>query len=65
MIRDAYNYVVAACWEFIVPGCAMDIPNIEAVSFAKAVSDATVEHLPQCKDYGAFQEIVKHNFMRK
>lgn len=24
--EDAYNYVVAACWEFIIPGQAVDIP---------------------------------------
>ena len=42
---DACNYVVAACWEFIIPGRAMDIPNIEAVSFAGAVSRAVMEKL--------------------
>lgn len=57
--KDAYNYVVAACWEFIIPGCAMDIPNIEAVSFAKAVSDAVTEQLCTCPDYPAFQRRVR------
>lgn len=28
-LEDARNYVVAACWEFIIPGKGMDIPNIE------------------------------------
>ena len=59
--EDAYNYVVAACWEFIIPGKAMDIPNIEAVSFAKAVSDATLNDLVSCKDYAAFTDAVKKN----
>ena len=26
--EDAANYVVAACWEFIIPGCAFDVVNI-------------------------------------
>lgn len=34
--KDACNYVVAACWEFIIPGCGMDIPNINGLSFAHA-----------------------------
>jgi formate C-acetyltransferase len=38
--EDARDYVVAACWEFIIPGFGMDIPNIDAVSFAKIVSDS-------------------------
>jgi formate C-acetyltransferase len=32
--------VVAACWEFIVPGAGMDIVNINALSFARAVINA-------------------------
>ena len=63
--KDAYNYVVAACWEFIIPGCAMDIPNIEAVSFAKAVSDATMEHLCGCPDYETFEGYVRQNVKRQ
>lgn len=57
--EDAYNYVVAACWEFIIPGKAMDIPNIEALSFAKAVTDAAIQHLPACDSYEAFAQKVK------
>ena len=33
--EDARNYVVAACWEFIVPGSAVDIPTIDAVPLAE------------------------------
>ncbi len=35
--EDARDYTVAACWEFIIPGCGMDIPNIGAVSFPAVV----------------------------
>lgn len=57
--RDAYQYVAAACWEFIIPGAAMDIPNIEAISFTKAVSDATMENLEQCSSFDEFKDSVK------
>ena len=36
-LKDARNYTVAACWEFVIPGVGMDIPNIDAVSFPKIV----------------------------
>jgi pyruvate-formate lyase len=39
-LADARNYVVAACWEFIIPGVGMDIPNIDAVSFPAVVDSA-------------------------
>ena len=38
--EDAHNYVVAACWEFIIPKNGMEIPNIDALSFAEIVSNA-------------------------
>lgn len=57
--EDAHNYVVAACWEFIVPGVGMDIPNIEAFSFARAVEEAVLEDLPGCADYDAFTAAVR------
>ena len=44
--EDARNYTVAACWEFIVPGCAMDIDNIDAVSFVGAL-DASLRILTE------------------
>lgn len=50
--EDAHDYVVAACWEFIIPGWGMDIANIDALSFAGIVS-ASVDRLPQ---YGNFEE---------
>ena len=51
--EDAYNYVVAACWEFIVPKNGMEIVNIDALSFAGIVS-AAVEHLGEYPTYDAF-----------
>ncbi len=43
--EDARNYTVAACWEFIVPGCAMDVVNIGALAMPKAVDVGVREGL--------------------
>lgn len=40
-IEDARDYAMAACWEFIVPGVAMDIPNIGAIPLAE-IADAVI-----------------------
>ena len=52
--EDARNYVVAACWEFIVPGTAVDIPNIDAVPLAECVKNATRE----LKQLNTFNELL-------
>lgn len=39
-LEDARDYVVAACWEFIIPGRGMEVVNIGAVSFPAAVDRA-------------------------
>jgi pyruvate-formate lyase len=39
-LEDARDYVVAACWEFIIPGRGMEVVNIGAVSFPAAVDQA-------------------------
>ena len=44
--EDARDYSVAACWEFLIPGCGMDINNIDAVSFVGAL-DAALRSLTQ------------------
>lgn len=44
--EDARNYVVAACWEFIIPGRGMDIPNIGALPVAALADRAIRERLP-------------------
>ncbi len=48
--RDARNYVVAACWEFILPGVGMDIPNIGALPFTGVVNRVIREKLGAVKD---------------
>ena len=51
--EDAHNYVVAACWEFIIPKNGMEIPNIDALSFAEIVSNA-VNNLGNHDNYESF-----------
>ncbi|MFA5467906.1 MAG: pyruvate formate lyase family protein [Sphaerochaetaceae bacterium] len=62
--EDAYNYVVAACWEFIIPEVAMDIVNIDALSFLKAVLDA-LSALARCNTYAEFSEVVKNKLCQQ
>jgi len=58
--QDACDYVVAACWEFIVPKVAMDIVNIDGMSFLEAVMKALPE-LPDCQTYADFAKRVRQN----
>jgi len=53
-LEDARDYVVAACWEFIIPGKGMDIPNIGAVSLAEVARDAIRDGL---KDSATFADL--------
>lgn len=59
--EDARNYVVAACWEFIIPGVGMDIPNIGAVSLAGVVKKTIDESLETCESYAELFEKVRKN----
>lgn len=44
-IEDARDYVTAACWEFIIPKVAMDIPNIGAISLAEVTRNTIISGL--------------------
>lgn len=55
-VEDASDYVVAACWEFIIPGYGMDIPNIAALSFAKVVDNCILKYLRGCTSFDSFME---------
>lgn len=52
--KDAYDYTVAACWEFIVPGNAFDTPNCGAANFPHAISRAVNDHLCDCQSFDEF-----------
>lgn len=57
--EDAYNYTVAACWEFIIPGKGADIPNIAAVNFPGIVRETMVQKLVACKNFDELLGFVK------
>ncbi len=57
--EDAVNYVVAACWEFIVPGVGNDVANIGALNFPKLVDRAIREYVGN--DFDGLISIVKKN----
>ena len=56
---DASDYVVAACWEFIVPGVGRDIANIGALSFPKVVDTCLHRDLEKCSDFSEFMKAIK------
>ena len=57
--KDARNYTVAACWEFILPGIAAEIVNIGALSYPKALQKAVYRDLQGAPDYESFLVCVK------
>ena len=57
--EDAYDYAMAACWEFIIPGKAMDVVNIFTVNLARAVREATDLYLKDCETFDQFLERVR------
>lgn len=57
--KDAVNYVVAACWEFIIPNVGNDIANIGAVNFPKLVDEVLRRELPAKKDWDTLLADVK------
>jgi len=54
--KDAANYVVAACWEFIIPGVCTDIANIDAISLL-ACTDRAVRST--IKDAASIDDVIK------
>lgn len=56
---DAYNYGVAACWEFIVPNNAFDIPNKANYNLPLVVNEAIEEKLCASDSFGEFFDAVK------
>jgi len=51
-LADARNYTVAACWEYIIPGVGMEVPNVDALSFPSVIN--AVLH----KDIKTFDELL-------
>ncbi|MBQ8352070.1 MAG: pyruvate formate-lyase [Clostridia bacterium] len=52
--KDACQYTVAACWEFIIPARGYDVPNIRTLNFPLAVREATMESLADAETFEDF-----------
>ena len=64
-LEDARDYTVAACWEFIIPGVGMDIPNIGAVCLATVVHDVIEKKLAQCCAFDELMEAVGQELVER
>ena len=57
--KDARDYAIAACWEFIIPKVGADVANIGALSFPKVIDTALHKYLLSSDTFGEFLEKVK------
>ena len=63
--KDAANYTVAACWEFIIPNVGADVANIAAMSYPKAVDTALHNNLEEAETYEDFYTFVENEIKRE
>lgn len=52
--KDACDYAVAACWEFIIPAESYDVSNIVTMNFPLVVRRASMCSLRKCDSYDEF-----------
>lgn len=57
-LKDARDYAMAACWEFIVPKVGADVANIGALSFPKVIDTCLHKDLLNCNSFESFMEAV-------
>ena len=65
LLEDARDYAMAACWETIIPGFGMDIPNIGALSYPKVVDECLHNTLLNCANFEEFFQTVKVGIYNK
>ncbi len=63
--KDARNYVLAACWEFIIPKVGADVANIGALSFPKVIDTVLHRDFPDCNTFEDVLERVKEEINRE
>lgn len=51
--EDAYDYVVAACWEFIIPNVGADVPNVVSMNFPFVVEETIDQKLEETESFEA------------
>lgn len=59
--EDALNYVVAACWEHIIPNCSAEVPNIYTMDFPMTVHKTIMSNLNECTTFDELMLRVKEN----
>ncbi|MBR2948262.1 MAG: pyruvate formate-lyase [Lachnospiraceae bacterium] len=63
--EDAADYVVAACWEFIIPGKGMEIPNIAEMNYPKVIERVTARDLTGCDTFEELMDKVREEIRRE
>lgn len=64
-LKDARNYAIAACWEFIIPKVGADVANIGALSFPKVIDKCLHNDLINCDTFEKFTDCVKKEIQRE
>lgn len=64
-LEDARDYVVAACWEFVIPGKGMEIVNVSDLSFPHAADKAIRDGLAAGDDFEGIMAKVKTNIAQQ
>ena len=62
---DARDYAMAACWEFIIPGKGMEIPNIGALPFANCVDGVIRGKLADCANIDDLKSAVREDILAR
>ncbi len=57
--EDALNYTVAACWEYIIPNCSFDVPNIRTFNFPLVINRTLHTYLVKAERFADLMEFVK------
>ena len=63
--EDAKNYVIAACWEFIIPGYGGDVANIGALSFPKVIDNVLHDGLLRSHTYEEFLNCINEEIKKQ
>lgn len=64
-LRDARDYVMAACWEFIIPKCGADVNNIGDLSFPGVVDTVLREKFMDCDTFEDFMTCVEKEIFKQ
>lgn len=63
--KDACDYAMAACWEFIIPNVGGDVGNIGALSFPKMIDICLHKYLMECDSFEEFLGKVKEEIQKE